>query len=452
MGSSHHLPALSILMKKLILVALNELNFDVVRRYTQLLDLPNFRTLLAQHNITTRAEPRYEQLEPWIQWVSVHSGMTAEQHGIFRLGDIVGSDVPQVFEDLEQRGISVGSVCAMNAENRLQNPAYFVPDPWTRTPSDGSWWSRALGEAVSQAVNDNASGRISGKSLLHLLLGLMRFANPRHYLTYLRLAARSRGAPWRKALFLDLFLHDLHRSLHGRHQPQFSTVFLNAGAHIQHHYFFNAQGDAGANLANPDWYVDAKADPIGEMLEVYDLILGDYLSRGDADLVVATGLTQRPYDRIKYYYRLKDHAAFLRQIGIEFEDIAPRMTRDFLVGFTDAQAASRARTALVAITAGEKGLPLFGEVEERGRELFVTLTYPEEIGQSTMAHVSGRDVPLAPHVAFVAIKNGMHDATGYAFFRGQVAANAPVDGSHVASLHGAIRDFFLAPATPGSVP
>ncbi len=439
-------------MKKLVLVALNELNFDVVRRYTQFLELPNFGKLLARHNITTRSESHYEQLEPWIQWVSVHSGMTADQHGIFRLGDIVGSDVPQIFEQLEKQGISVGSVCAMNAENRLADPAYFVPDPWTRTPSDGSWWSRALGEAVSQAVNDNAHGRISGKSLLHLVLGLMRFANPRRYLTYLRLALRSRGAPWRKALFLDLFLHDLHRSLHGSRQPQFSTVFFNAGAHIQHHYFFNARGNPGANLANPAWYVDSNADPMGEMLEVYDLILGDYLSRGDADLIVATGLTQRPYDRIKHYYRLRDHADFLRQVGIGFLDIAPRMTRDFLVGFADAQAADDARVVLAAITVGEKCLPLFGEIEVRGRELFVTLTYPEEIGPSTMAAVSGRAFALAPHVAFVAIKNGMHDATGYAFFSGRVAANAPVDGCHVASLHGTIRDFFLAPDAPASIP
>jgi len=432
-------------MKKLILVALNELNFEVVRRYLPLRDLPSFKKLFAQPHITTRAESAYEQLEPWIQWVSVHSGLTAEQHGIFRLGDIVSSGVPQIFEQLEQRGISVGSVCAMNAENRLREPAYFVPDPWTRTPSDGSWWSRVLAQAVSQSVNDNAQGRISGESLLYLLLGLFRFASPRHYIDYLRLAARSPGAPWRKALFLDLFLHDLHLSLHTRYAPRFSTVFLNAGAHVQHHYFFNAQGNPGENIANPDWYVDSAVDPIGDMLEVYDTILGDYLERTDCDLIVATGLTQQPYDRVKYYYRLKDHAGFMRQLGIDVSDVAPRMTRDFLLGFADAQAAAKARVVLSSIVVGERGLPLFGEIEDRGRELFVTLTYPEEISASTLARLADRDFLLAPHVAFVAIKNGMHDSTGYAFFRGEVANHAPIEGSHVSGLHATISNFFTDP-------
>ena len=57
--------------------------------------------------------------------------------------------------------------------------------------------------------------------------------------------------------------------------PNFSSVFLNAGAHIQHHYFFNTKHIK--NLPkNPKWYIDSSPDPIEYMLEVYDRIIGDY--------------------------------------------------------------------------------------------------------------------------------------------------------------------------------
>src|SRR5688572_32468077 len=101
---------------------------------------------------------------------------------------MVTASVPQMFEQLERQGIRIGAISAMNAVNRLRSPAYFIPDPWTATASDGSLWSRKLTAALSQTVNDNSQGRITPASALWLLLGLLRFARPRNYVTYMKLA------------------------------------------------------------------------------------------------------------------------------------------------------------------------------------------------------------------------------------------------------------------------
>lgn len=431
--------------KKLVLVELNEVNFEVARLYVDALGLKNFKALLAGPQTRTSSELVYEQLEPWIQWVSAHSGQTAAEHGVFRLGDIVGTVVPQMFEQLEEKGISVGCVSAMNAENRLKNPAYFVPDPWTSTPTDGSFWSRALGAAVSQAVNDNAKGRISARSAAALGLGLLRFARPSNYATYLKLAFRSRGAPWRKALFLDLFLHDFHWSLLKARKPRFSTLFLNAGAHIQHHYLFNSKAVANATQRNPAWYADAAADPFAEMLTVYDRVLGDYLSlQPSYDVLVATGLTQQPYEKLKYYYRLTDHASFLCQAGIVFDQVLPRMTRDFLIEFKSADEATAAQARLASFRSAADGAPIFGDIENRGTSIFLSLVYPNEIGADLVAEYDGGKMLLAPWVTFVAIKNGMHNPNGFAFFRGEIANHAPAEGAHVKHLYGTVMSFFGA--------
>jgi hypothetical protein len=432
--------------RKLVLVQLNELSFDAVRRYIEPLGLRSFAKLMAGHFTTTKAEDSYELLEPWIQWPSVYNGQTAAEHGLTRLGDAVGHPAPQVFEQLEAQGVRVGCVAAFSAENRLKNPAYFLPDPWTCTPSDSSWWSRVLSASIGQIVNDNAHQRVTLRSLVHLALGVARFARPRHYGLYLKLAATARGASWRKALFLDVLLHDMHWRLFHSKGAQFSTVFLNAGAHIQHHYFLNARALPQNGLRNPADYVAPDVDPVAEMLVVYDRLLADYLrlpkAQSGTSTIIATGLSQKPYDREKHYWRLRDHSSFLRTQGIDFSAVRPRMSRDFLIEFNGLTEASRAQALLAKLIVFPSGERLFGEIENRGDSLFVTLTYPGKINPEHQVLHGAAVVPLAPAVALVAMKNGMHCAVGHAHFSSGVAALAPAAGAHVKALHQTIHAFF----------
>jgi len=430
---------------RLILIELNEINFDIVSRYldSDASAFPAFRELMSGPAIRTTAEGEYESLEPWIQWPSVHSGLSLDEHGVFRLGDMANRHVPQLFEQLERMGWRVGAISAMNAANRLQSPAYFIPDPWTATPPDPSWWSRTLTSAIAQAVNDNSQARITFRSACYLALGLIRFARPRHYLAYAKLLLGARRAPWRKALFLDLFLHDLHVRLFRSRRPDFSTLFVNAGAHIQHHYLLNARPVLGeVSLKNPAWYVGPEEDPVSDMLGIYDLMLADYARMPDVDLIVATGLSQKPYDRVKFYYRLRDHAGFLKQVGVEFRSVAPRMTRDFLVEFNDAAAAQSAEARLAEVRIAGSRERVFGQIDNRGSSLFVTLSYPEEVDESVQYEVNGIVGSLAPHVVFVAVKNGMHQAEGFAYFKGRVADFAPSSGTHVKGLYATVMQYF----------
>ena len=128
-----------IMDKKLILIELNEINFDVVEFYlANGVNLDGFKTLFDKV-IVTKSEQEYDNLEPWIQWPSVHNGKTFFEHKIFRLGDSVYSSDEQIFEKIEKAGFSVGAISPMNATNKLKEPAYFIPDPWTQTQSDNSF-------------------------------------------------------------------------------------------------------------------------------------------------------------------------------------------------------------------------------------------------------------------------------------------------------------------------
>lgn len=429
----------------LIFIELNEINFDVAKMYIQqrILNLPAFKHMLDGHFIRTTSEQQYHLLEPWIQWVSVHTGLRFKEHRIFRLGDIVGSGLSQIFEKLEERKFSVGAISPMNTENKMVATKYFIPDPWTKSRTDGSFWSRALADTLSQAVNDNAQSKISIKSAMILFFALIKFSKIKHYPIYFKLALTSRNAPWRKALFLDLFLHDIHLSLLKKNKNDFSVLFLNAGAHIQHHYFFNSKPlKKLSSLRNPLWYIEDELDPVAEVLSLYDLILGEYLKK-HSELIVATGLSQRPYDQIKYYYRLKNHQAFLSLLGISFKEVLPRMTRDFLITFHTKNAALKAENTLKSIKTIKENISLFKEIDNRGRDLFVTLTYPNEINKgSKIKTMNGQVISLVDHVAFVAIKNGMHQGEGFAFFTNKASKFSPKNKAHVKELYYSILNFF----------
>jgi hypothetical protein len=428
----------------LTLLELNEVNFDLVRRCVARFPgrFPSFERLLRAEYRETSSENSYEKLEPWIQWVSAHSGMTADEHGVFRLGDAVNSDFPQLLDALEARGVSVGGVSPMNMPNQTRAPAFFIPDPWTETPTDGSTWSTRIWGAISQAVNDNAQSRLTPSTVIWLALAFLRFASFRNLGLYWSLLSRARGAPWRKALFLDAFLDDVHAGLLRANQPQFTVLFLNAGAHIQHHYLFNARGLDHNDVSNPSWYVSAEVDPFDEMLEAYDHVLARHLD-DSRDLIVATGLSQVPYDRVKFYYRLKNHNAFLQRLGVVFSRVLPRMTRDFLIECSSDQEASEAARLLGGVRAVNDGQPVFGDIDLRGSNLFVTLTYPKEIPAGfKIRDESGKVFDFHEDVAFVAIKNGMHSGRGFCFFRGSVASYAMPQGAHIKSLFDTVLGHF----------
>jgi hypothetical protein len=397
----------------LLFLELNEVNFDYVEGYIARGLLPNFKDFLRQHGFAkTTSEENYEELEPWIQWVTAHTGLTLAEHGIFRLGDITGSDIEQIWEKLAARGLSVGAISPMNAKCRLEGADFFVPDPWTNTDLVADPIVKRLYGAISQAVNDNAQSRVTGQSLLNLAVGWLLSAAPSNYGQYLRYVAKAKDHPWKRAIFLDQLLADLFVKSVRTHRTNFATLFLNAAAHIQHHYLFSSAVYDGA-MRNPDWYVDPAEDPLLDVYTAYDRILGSIRKHfPDARIMLATGLHQDPHPKITYYWRIRDHAAFLKKIGIHYKSVEPRMSRDFLLTCGTNEAAQIAQARLnAAIT--DDGTQLF-EVDNRGNDLFVMLTYPSHIDKMTVFSINGQKFgQFVDDVSFVAIKNGQHNGIGY---------------------------------------
>ena len=401
--------------KSIILVSLNELNFDVVNKFLLESKFKTFQKI--KNNLsTTISETNYSKLEPWIQWLSIYYGLKADEHKIERLGENFKGYSENIFQSLEKKGFTVGAISPMNLENNLNSPTFFFPDPWTETQSDNSFWSKLIHNTTSIFVKNNARNKINFTHYIKLLLIFFKFARLQNYFEYLKFFKKGIKKKWCKALFLDLLLHDIHMKKINENKVEFSNIFFNSLAHIQHHYFFNSI-NSDDNKKNPEWYVNINDNPLKDGVELFEKILNDYIKLSHKfKIIIATGLTQIPYDRLKYYYRLKNHEKFFNNFEINFDGVQELMSRDFVLKFASNEKAYQAYKRIKNIKISD-GTCLFGDLNLNKEKLFLTLVINREITEKDIFYnFEKTEIKLIQFVDFVAIKNGMHDGKGFIYF------------------------------------
>ena len=424
---------------QLILIELNEVNFEYAEKYFNKLNIDTIKKI-RQNIIFTESENSNELLEPWIQWHSIHTGLSAEEHKVFRLGDAIYCKKKQIFEELEDYGLKVGSISSMNAINRLKKPSYFIPDPWTETKSDKNYFNKITTKILKDAVNNNASGKISFANYFYLIIIFFKFVRIKKYFFFINYLLSSFSKRWRKALFLDLLINEIHLNLLKKNKPNFSCVFFNAGAHIQHHYLLNSLANS-SNIKNPKQILNNNEDPFEEMLLVYEEILKEYF-RENENIILATGLTQSINLKPEYYYRLTDHDNFLNQLNIKYLKVEPRMSRDFIIKFSDNKTRDIAYDALKKIEINNKFF--FGILDLRDKSIFVTLTYNKEITKTDFININNKKFEIFDHVVFVALKNGYHDGKGFLFTHGKIKNEfKELKSIKIQNIKNKIKDFLI---------
>ena len=103
---------------------------------------------------------------------------------------------------------------------------------------------------------------------------------------------------------------------------------------------------------------------------------------------------------------------------------------------------NHALNRLNLVTIKEK--PIFKCDVKSENELFVTLTYPDELNKNDIINI-GAETLGADHLSLVAIKNGMHDSKGYQFILNGEGSDLLVSsGEHVSEIGKRIVEYFEA--------
>lgn len=390
---------------------LNELCFDRIKNYVDQGKLPLFSGLLKENRVSqTVSGESYPYLEPWIQWPTLYTGLTYKQHEIYRLGDVVEKNLNNIWQVLESQGISVGAVSPMNAENRCKAPDFFLPDPWTSTKLVADQRVAALYRTLADLVNDNATRPPGVRVLTSVFLQSLPFLNIQVVLWGVKNLRYILRYKWAKAVALDVLLYAITANLAAKKGTEYVSLFLNAGAHIQHHHMYDSFVYQGPNR-NPSWYSDARVngdDPLLFVYEAYEFILRDSLRDESSKKIITTGLSQKPNEHAFFQYRLKDASMFIESI-CQGLNVSMRMSRDFLVN-GDQNLLARVRDGLLDFTL--QGSSIF-EIEERESSLFVQIGYTGPIeGFKEVAH-RGQPFDLRDMVSLVSIENALHQDIGY---------------------------------------
>src|SRR5215472_10401467 len=115
-----------------IMIEFNELSPSLMNRFMSEGKLPHFSRFYRESRIyTTDAEERPPYLNPWIQWVTVHSGLPYSEHHVFHLGDGHRFEEKRVWDLLSEAGLRVWVCGSMNVRYDEPLNGSLLPDPWT---------------------------------------------------------------------------------------------------------------------------------------------------------------------------------------------------------------------------------------------------------------------------------------------------------------------------------
>jgi hypothetical protein len=354
--------------QKMILLEFNELCPALLKQWMSEGRLPNFKKFYERsHVFTAQADDdNPAHWEPWIQWYSIHTGLSYSQHGVFHLADgpVAGHD--DVWQMLARNGYSVANCGSMNAKALHGSNCFFVPDPWCRTESPYPDELRAYYDMVTRLVYDSSQGRTTALPIsayvkfLKFMLGHgLSLATVKAVFKQLWSDTIFRQPTgWKRAAILDKLQFDVFRDYWRQNHPQFSTFFLNSTAHYQHAYWHVLFPDT----FEPPIQLEAPAGARDAILFGYqqmDALLERFseLQSDGALLVLCTALSQQANPNAgKVFYRPRDAAAFLRSLDIECQELLPVMAHQYSARFADKRAAENARVRLMSLQCEGKRL------------------------------------------------------------------------------------------------
>jgi Type I phosphodiesterase / nucleotide pyrophosphatase len=395
--------------------------------------LPNFARLRAQSSaFETKADVEHAgQLEPWIQWYSLHTGLAFEQHGVFHLTDGAKASHDDLWHVLNANGRKVGSFASMNTRAFAFPGSFYVADPWSddgnANPAELDIYGRFVAQNVREYSNPDAVLGL-GDYANFLSFMLRRGMSAKTIAKIIRQLAHEKLVDgkdcWKRAALLDRLQFDVFRHYQRRHRPDFSTFFINSTAHLQHSYWRAFEPDKFTVKPSEE---DQKryGDAIRFGYQAMDDLLGDFMALADecgAMLVFMTALSQQPFLRAeqtggKHFYRMRDVEAFFRQFGLPFANIDPTMTHQFLARFACREDKAKVDAAVEAFTFPD-GSRVFDKNNRESDGIYfgcgLATSAPDDL---TFTDPSGQSHAFGTHFYRIdATKSGCHHPSGALWF------------------------------------
>lgn len=349
-------------MQRTIQIEFNELSPTLIDEFIEAGELPNFRRLRDSSEVFITDASTELNLEPWVQWPTLHTGIPDRDHGIQHLGEadlVAGRGIAR---ELAAAGFKVGVFGSMNLDYGPLD-GFVVPDAWNADlvphPAELADFTNFVVSAVQENSADGFDKKAAIPFARYLVTHGLTPSSARTTVRQLLDERRDSGVKWRRPFVLDAVAYDVFRNLVRRHEVAFATFFSNSTAHLQHYYWRNFRPDEFSVPSPPEDH-PSLADAVLEGYRNQDRLIGRFLSDFPDDrLVFVTALSQQPWDTTKCTYRPKDFDRLMRLLGLDTvgAEVAPLMAEEFLLSFPDEASAQSALARMEEARTGSG--PLF---------------------------------------------------------------------------------------------
>lgn len=422
-----------MLKRKVLFVELNEINWTVIDKLIAergISYLPNFHRLRQEGTwgapLATEKPPH---LDPWVTWITVHTGVPQDIHGAKVLEqDVATIRAKKSWEYVAEAGHKIGVFGSVGAYPPRALDGFVVPGPFA--PGDETF----PGDLQPiQSLNRNhtrSHGAQRKDSLLTMLksgLRLLRlglsFSTCAIVSAQLLRERIDSGSGWRRVVLQPLINYDFFVDLYRKHRPAFATWHSNHAAHYMHHYWRAWNAEGFLTPGPPEEHaLYGEAVPLG--YKICDRLLGRFirLVSDDTVLVICSSMGQQPFVKAAYrdgkvIVRLHDVEQFLTTIGAQgVTEIVHTMVPQVNLRVPDAAQRSALRESIanaVRHLAGrsEKAMA----VEETGEILTITpLGLAERTAGITYEFPGMSPLPMAQLFSMDSptVKQGMHHPEG----------------------------------------
>ncbi|MFB0613893.1 alkaline phosphatase family protein [Aurantiacibacter poecillastricola] len=409
-----------------LMLEFNELVPDLLDRFIAAGQLPGFARLREKSiRCITDAQESPPNLEPWIQWVTVHTGLSFDEHRCFNLNDGVSLKAPRIWDVASKAGKSNWICGSMNTSFDAESfRGYFLPDPWA---SDAAQHPAGYFEPFSDVVRAFVQEH-SGKPDV----GAAKFARFARFMVghglslqtvssaLTQLASeRLTHTKWRRALILDRLQWDLFRAIHSRETPDFATFFLNSTAHFQHFHWREMEPDL-FDIKPSDSARGQYSSAILAGYQSMDRIVAQAidLMGPDGCVVLCTALSQQPMvafeqDGGRQIFRHRDIGKLTRFAGItETYDYRPLMSQEFQLECHGEAEAREVASRLSALSLPD-GSEVMWAVAVGSRVEAGCKVYRDPGGQNVTSGSEGDELPFAElFYPLESLRSGMHSPDG----------------------------------------
>jgi hypothetical protein len=418
--------------RPLILLEFNELSPLLMERFLGTGCLPNFQRLHDTSQVyVTEAEERRWELNPWVQWVTLHSGLNYRDHGIAELDEATKLKAKRVWDVVSDAGMPVWVCGSMNVAYEPTVRGAILPDPWTTKVAPHPQALQPFFRFVQRNVLEHTNDKVPvtradyAKFVAFMVSHGMSVGTVRAIVGQL-LNERRHGSAcrWKRALLLDRLQFDVFKWYYRKTRPQFATFFSNSTAHFQHFHWREMEPHLFKHQPTAE-QLSAHENTILTGYQAMDALVGRFLRLAgpDAIVVFATALSQQPcliYEDQggKVLHRPANIARLMQFAGVtEPHTSAPLMAEVFNLQFQNDVDAARVQAKLRAIKVDDRPAMLV----HRDGALVTTKCQIHEPVAPAARLVSGEGARAVPFFDLFYqiedIRSGMHHPDGMLWIR-----------------------------------